>query len=385
MDRQPGIRIAQSCTQAAREAAREFHAAVAQPDMELVLFFCSSEYDLDALAEELNRLFAGVQVVGCTTAGEIGPSCYHRHTLTGASFAAGSCTAVSDRLERLARFDIARGRAFAQALLQRLESRAPQAGPDDSFAFLLIDGLSGREEPVTHALQSALGRIPLFGGSAGDDLKFSRTHVYSDGRFHSDCAVLILVSTPLPFRIFKTQHFVSTAERLVVTQSDPARRIVREINGLPAAEEYARLVGVDVGELNPMRFAAAPVVVTIGGTDYVRSIQQVNADGSLSFFCAIEEGLVLRVAHGVDLVKNLEQTFEQIRAEIGPPQVVFGCDCILRNLEMTQSGSKARIEEILQRNNTIGFSSYGEQFRGVHVNQTFTGIAIGAAPEVDGD
>ena len=33
------------------------------------------------------------------------------------------------------------------------------------------------------------------------------------------------------------------------------------------------------------------------------------------------------------------------------------------------------------RNNTIGFSSYGEQFRGVHVNQTLTGCAIGAAPE----
>jgi hypothetical protein len=27
----------------------------------------------------------------------------------------------------------------------------------------------------------------------------------------------------------------------------------------------------------------------------------------------------------------------------------------------------------------IGFSSYGEQYRGMHVNQTFTGIAIGGA------
>lgn len=385
MDIHSSIRLAQSCATEARQAVLEFHAAVAQPDMELVVFFCSSEYDLDALAEEMNRLFAGVQVVGCTTAGEMGPICYYRHSLTGASFAAGSCTAVSGRLARLSRFDIAQGKAFAQDLLQRLESRAPQAGPDDSFAFLLIDGLSGREEPVTHVLQYALGGIPLFGGSAGDDLKFSKTHVYSDGRFHSDCAVLTLISTPLPFRMFKTQHFVSTSERLVVTASDPARRIVREINGLPAAEEYARLVGVDVGELNPMRFAAAPVVVTIGGTDYVRSIQKVNADGSLTFFCAIEEGLVLRVAHGVDLVENLEQTFDRIRAEIGPPQVVFGCDCILRNLEMTRTGNKARIEAILQRNNTIGFSSYGEQFRGLHVNQTFTGIAIGVAPEVDGD
>ena len=44
------IRMGQSCATDAREAAREFHAAVAQPDRALVMFFCSSEYDLDALA-----------------------------------------------------------------------------------------------------------------------------------------------------------------------------------------------------------------------------------------------------------------------------------------------------------------------------------------------
>lgn len=385
MDTQPGIRIAQSCATEARQAVREFHASVAQPDMELVMFFCSSEYELDVLAEEMTRLFAGIQVVGCTTAGEIGPNCYHRHSLTGASFATGSCTAVAGRLDRLNRFDIANGKAFAQDLLQRLESRAPQADPDNTFAFLLIDGLSTREEPVTHALQHGLGRIPLFGGSAGDDLKFSKTYVYSEGKFHSGSAVLILISTPLPFRLFKTQHFISTSERLVVTQSDPARRVVQEINGLPAAQEYARRLGVDVRDLNPMRFAAGPVVVTIGGTDFVRSIQKVNADGSLTFFCAIEEGLVLRVAHGVDLVENLEQAFEKIQAEIGAPQIVFGCDCILRNLEISQTGLEERVATIFRRNNTIGFNSYGEQFHGVHVNQTFTAIAIGTALKEHGD
>jgi len=375
------IRLAQSCALEARLAAEEFHAAVAQPNMELVIFFCSSEYDLNVLAEEINRLFAGVQVVGCTTAGEIGPAGYRTHSLTGASFPAGSCVAVNGLLDCLSQFDIARGHDFAQTLLQKLESKVSGASSDNTFAFMLIDGMSIREEPVTHALQYALGKIPLFGGSAGDDMKFTKTHVYSDGRFHSDSTVLILINTSLPFKIFKTQHFVSTDERLVVTEADPARRIVHEINGLSAAAEYARLVGVDVHELNSMSFAVSPVVVMIDGTDYVRSIQKANDDGNLAFYCAIEEGLVLRVAHGVDLVKNLEQTFDKIREEIGPPQLVFGCDCILRNLEISQNGLKDRVGEIFMRNNTIGFSSYGEQFRGVHVNQTLTGCAIGAAPE----
>lgn len=379
------IRQGQSCATEARLAVEEFHAAVAQPNMELVIFFCSSEYNLDALATEMNRLFAGIQVVGCTTAGEIGPAGSRSHSLSGVSFPADSCVAVNGLLDGLSQFDIAKGHAFAQSLLQQLESKAPDAHPDNSFAFMLIDGLSIREEPVTHALQYSLGRIPLFGGSAGDDLRFTRTGIFCNGRFHPDSAALIVINTSLPFRIFKTQHFISTDERLVVTEADTSRRIVKEINGLPAAEEYARLVGVDVQELDPMCFAASPVVVMIDGTDYVRSIQKANTDGSLTFFCAIEEGLVFRVAHGVDLVDNLEKTFGALRTEIGQPQLVFGCDCILRNLEILQSGLKERVEEIFRRNNTVGFNSYGEQFRGVHVNQTLTGVAIGFAPEPNTD
>jgi len=375
------IRIAQSCAADARQAVQEFHLSVAQPDMELVIFFCSSEYDLEVLAQEMNRQFAGIQVVGCTTAGEIGPAGYVQHSLSGASFPAGSCVAVSGRLGMLSQFEIARGHDFAQGLLQQLESKAPQVCPDKSFAFMMIDGLSRREELVTHALQHALGKINLFGGSAGDDQKFAKTCVYSEGQFHPDSAVLILVNSSFPFRIFKTQHFLSTDERLVVTEANVARRVVTEINGLPAAAEYARLVGAGVHELNSMRFAASPVVVMIDGTDYVRSIQKANPDGSLTFFCAIEEGVVFRVAHGVGLVNNLEQTFAKIRAEIGSPQLVIGCDCIQRNVEGAQRGQKDRIGEIFRRNKTIGFSSYGEQFHGVHVNQTLTGIAIGADPD----
>lgn len=373
------IRTAQSSATEASQAVAEFHAAVVQPQMELVIFFCSSEYDLEVLAEEMNRLFAGVHVVGCTTAGEIGPAGYLQHSLTGASFPTGSSVSVSGLLEKLSQFEIARGQEFAQALLQRLESKVPTASPENSFALLMIDGMSIREEPVAHALQYALGNITLFGGSAGDDQKFVRTYVFSDGQFHSDSAVLILINTVLPFRVFKTQHFIPTDERLVVTEADASERIVKEINGLPAAEEYSRLLGVDVDELNPMRFAASPVVVMIDGTDYVRSIQKANPDGSLTFYSAIEEGVVLRVAHGVGLVNDLEQTFDKIHAEMGQPQLVIGCDCILRKLEIAQNGFLERVAEIFRVNNTIGFNSYGEQFHGVHVNQTFTGIAIGSA------
>ncbi|WP_197038237.1 nitric oxide-sensing protein NosP [Billgrantia saliphila] len=372
------IRSMQTRSVEARDAVREFHRGVIQDDTELVMFFCSSHYDLIALADEMNRLFGDIPVVGCTTAGEIGPLGYRDHTLSGVSFPSGSCTAVTGRLDALQRFSIGHGQAFSQALMQRLEGRVAKPSGGNSFGFLLIDGLSVREEQVARTLQTALGDIVLVGGSAGDDLRFARTWVFHDGAFHSDSAVLTLLSTDFSFRLFKTQHFLSLEKRLVVTRADAEQRVVHEINGMPAAEAYAELIGVSVEALEPSHFAAAPVVVLIDGTDYVRSIQKAEPDGSLTFYSAIDEGLVLRVAKGVDLVTDLEATMAQLHEELGPPQLVLACDCILRNLEITQKSSKAAVEAIFGRNQTVGFSTYGEQYGGVHVNQTLTGIAIGS-------
>src|SRR5574343_75096 len=357
------FRISHSCAADARQAAREFHAGVVQPDMSMVVFFCSSDYDLAALADELNQLFGSVPVIGCTTAGEIGSAGYRAQSLSGVSFGPGAGAAVAGCLPDLAHFDVARGQEFVRDLLHRLGEQ-PVKG-SRAFARLLIDGLSVREEPVVQALQGALGSIHLCGGSAGDDLKFSCTRLFYDGAFRDNSAVLLLVRTPLPIRIFKTQHFVSESERLVVTE----------------AEEYARVLGVSVDDLTPDHFAATPVVVVLDGTDYVRSIQKANPDGTLTFYCAIEEGIVLRVARGGDIYANLEQTFAHLREEIGPPALTLGCDCILRNLEITQKQLKEPVGELFRRNNTVGFSTYGEQYGGVHVNQTFTGIAIGSADE----
>jgi hypothetical protein len=377
MENHPSIRRAQSCKIDAREAVREFHAAVVQADTSLVIFFCSIAYDLMQLAEEMKRLFDGIQVVGCTTAGEIGPAGCRDRSLSGASFPAGSFSVVSGHLDHLQQFQMSEGQAFAQELLQRLESRAPQANAENSFALLLIDGLSVREEPVTRTLQRALGRIPLVGGSAGDGTQFGCTHVYSEGNFYHDSAALILVSTPCPFRLFKMQHFVATDERMVVTEADAVHRNVMEINGLPAAQEYARILGIEARDLTPDSFAAWPVVVMIDGTNYVRSIQKVNPDGSLTFFCAIDDGLVLRVAKGVGLLENLANTFAQIGEEIGQPQLVIAFDCILRKLEIVQNGLTQGVNAVYLRNHAVGFNTYGEQFHGMHVNQTLVGISIG--------
>jgi hypothetical protein len=368
----------QTCNPRATKAVEEFHDAVAQSNPALVIFFCSSDYDLDVLAAEIGRRFADVPTIGCTTAGEIGPVGCREHSFVGASLSSTVCQAVVGTIDQLHNFGMSMGQTLGKHLLETLYEKAPGTDTTNSFGLLLIDGLSAREETVARAYQAALGPIPLVGGSAGDGLHFRRTCVYYQDRFHADAAVIALLTTSLPFTVFKTQHFTPMEKRVVITEADPARRIVKEINGSPAAQEYARLLGIEVTDLTPSHFAASPVVVLIDGNNYVRSIQKVNPDGSITFYCAIEEGVVLRVAHGIGLVDNLEQAFAQIRSKVGAPQLVIGYDCILRRLESLENHSEGQVESIFRTHNVVGFNTYGEQFHGVHVNQTLTGVALGS-------
>ena len=394
--RSPRLRRGMSHALDPRQAARDLYDAIAQPDMAFVLVFCSPQYDLEALGPVLAGLFGDTLVIGCTTAGEITPVGYMTGSITGVSFPRSDFSAVAERIDDLEGFEIAQAHALVRSLSARrdaalegaaldasldatLDDREPVAGK--SFALLLIDGLSVREELVVSSIYSALGDIPLFGGSAGDDLRFTRTWILHDGEFRSNAAVLVLVDTVRRFTVFRTEHFVSSDRKMVVTEADPARRIVTEINAEPAGREYARMVGLEGEPLTPMIFAAYPVVVRVGGEYHVRSIQKVNDDESLTFFCAIDEGIVLTVAEGVDLVQNLENLFSRLHDDVGEPELILGCDCILRSLEMEQKQIKHLVSKVLARNNVIGFCTYGEQFNAMHVNQTFTGVAIGARCE----
>jgi hypothetical protein len=348
------------------------HAAIAQPRLALVAFFCSSRFDLDALANAINAHFKGVPVIGCTTAGEIGTAGYRSGTLAGVSFPARNFTIATSCVDDLANFDEVCARETTAALLQAVDGRVEQ-----SFSLLLTDGLCGHEERLTFLLQRALGDIAVVGGSAGDDERFAATHVFANGAFRSDRAVVASLTTALPFTVFRSSHFVAASAPLVVTEAEPARRIVREINGRPAVEEYARAAGLAVADLDAHHFAAAPLVVRIDGSDYVRSIQHANADGSLSLYCAIERGVVLRVGKGAGLVDSRQMLFDDIRQHIGKPQVIIGFDCIHCQLESNRLDGKQAIGRMFADNHVVGFSTYGEQFAGVHINQTFTGVAIG--------
>ncbi len=358
-------------------AASQLEAQLSHDYLGCVLFFCSAEYELKQLGPALETAFPGVRICGCTSAGEITPEGYGRGCITAIGFDqryfAIDCALISS----LDRFSLQDAQGVINGLLATCRDAGLAPVKGNTFAITLLDGLSSREELVLATLNSALGTIPQFGGSAGDDERLANTHVFYDGRFHTGAATVMLVNTPLDFRVFSTHHMVDRSEKLVVTDACSERRTVKELNAEPAAQAYARVVGVRVEELDREIFALRPLGVKIGGHFFVRSIQRVNPDGSLTFYCAIETGIVMTAMEPEGLLDSVRHQIEASERVVGTPLITIGCDCFLRRLEAELTGEVAAVSEFMRHHRVIGFNTYGEQFDGMHINQTFTGVVIG--------
>lgn len=371
-----GVVSAMSQASDARVAAQELARQLLHPHLGFVLFFCTAEYDLQALGQALEQGFGGIPLVGCTSAGEITPLGYGRSCVTAVGFDHRHFSIATELIDEMERFSLIDAQQMVERLVGSCRGNALAQIKGHSFALTLLDGLSSREETVLAALSAALGDIPHFGGSAGDDNYLTRTHVFYGGAFHHGAAVVVLVNTWLDFEVFTTHHLEPRQEKLVVTGADSAQRRVYELNAEPAAEEYARHIGVPVSALDHRLFAAHPLAVRMHNRYYVRAIQQVHADLSLSFYCAVENGIVLTPMTPGPLLPNLQQLFDGLQQRLGPLMLTIGCDCFLRRLELETQQGLAAVGDFLREQRVMGFNTYGEQFNGMHINQTFTGVAI---------
>ncbi len=358
-------------------AAAEIREQLSGTHLGFVLFFCSAEYDLEQLALAMNQSFNGIPIAGCTTAGEITAEGYAQGAISAIGFQADHFSVQAELIEEMASFSLIDAQSVVESFINQGRDKQPAPIAGNSFVLTLLDGLSVQEEQVLVTLNSALGNIPHFGGSAGSGADLSHTHVFAKGTFHTGAAVALFFNTDCEFEVFTTHHLKPLTEKLVVTAAARDERCVYELNAEPAAEEYARMIGMTVAELNPVVFAMHPLAVKIGDEYYVRSIQKVNDDLSLTFYCAVENGIVLTRMERGDMLTNLVSKLDEIEARTGTPQIIIGCDCFLRRLEAEQSGIDNVASDILSKHKVVGFNTYGEHIEGMHINQTFTGVAIG--------
>lgn len=359
------------------QASQDIYQQLDAPCDGFILFYCSAAYALEQLAGAMRAQFKNVQLAGCTTAGEVTHQGYQQHSLVAIWFSPDYFSISSSIVKSIDQFEL----IDAQRKINQLhEQCASHVDPNDKyqpFLMTLIDGLSTREEEFLNTLNSAANGIPHFGGSAGDDINLANTHVYHHGQFIHNAAVVIMINSRCQFEVFNSHHIVSCKEKMVVTAADPLSRTVYELNSEPAANEYARILGMKVEDLNPEVFSLYPLAVKIGANYYARSIQKVNHDDlSLSFYCAVDTGIVLSAVQMGDIVDSLATELQSLRNKFSAPDSVLACDCVLRRLEIEQRGVLNEMTKLQQQYRIFGFNTYGEHINGMHLNQTFTGVYI---------
>lgn len=376
-----GIRIAASSTSSTCEAVQEIEAALAGGDFQHIVAFFGIDHDATILATALSKAFPGIPISGCSTAGEIGPAGMMQGGLLLIAFPRRGFRVFSELITDIDHSGVERATEAVRRLKAQI-SQGERLQRENVFAMLLVDGLSNAEENIVAAIHWEIDDIELIGGSAGDSISFHRTVMMHNGRIAQRGAILMMVESDYPFRVFKTQNFEPTGIKLVVTAADTENRIVYELNAEPAAREYANAIGLQPDELGPFSFASYPLVVKVGGDYYCRSIRNMNPDGSLSFFCAIDEGLVFTVARPRDILNATEATLHGLDTALGGIDLVVGFDCILRRLDAESRQIRHQMDELYKKYSVAGFHTYGEQFNAMHLNQTLTGIAFGRRPEV---
>jgi hypothetical protein len=337
-------------------------------DSKLLLFFSSSKFAPDDISLKMQETFPFSSVLGCSTSGEIVSGMMLDNSVVAMAF---NSHAIKDaRIEVIENLqdELAVRRAF-NSFEKHFGVSVAEMNSHEYVGLVLVDGLSGAEEKLMEMIGD-ITNVVFIGGSAGDDLKFTTTSLFTKGECYSNAAVLALLKPGTDFTFIKTQSFCNLGKKLEVTKADKEKRVVHEFNGKPAAVAYAEVVGASVEEASKC-FMHNPVGLVIEGEPYVRSPQQIKDNGSMAFYCGVGEGMELSLLESTDIIKDTRAAIDKAVAELGHASGIINFNCILRTLELKQKNLTGEYGALFSEIPTVGFSTYGEAYIG-HINQTAT-------------
>lgn len=354
------------------QVRRAFQSAV--PDALIV--FASARYDYQPLLRAVHATCRPALLIGCSSAGEF----------SGPAARAGSAAAVALRSGDM-RFaaGLAQGvqadrTVGAQQLVNAFHGLHSQDYRYRS-ALVLTDALAGHADDLVDQLNlRTAGMYQFFGGGAGDDARFQRTHVFFGVEAYTDAAVALEILSNKPVGVGVSHSWAPASRPLRVTAADGMRLI--SLNAAPAVEafgDHAERTGQRFDHADPLPFFLHNVLGIDTGLGYrLRVPLAVFDDGAVTCAAEIPVGstVAIMAASVHSPYENATLAAEAALRQIAGhrPKVGLFFDCVATRLRLGQAFCQELdgIAQALAPAPFVGCNTYGQivradgQFGGFH-------------------
>ncbi|MEP6593529.1 MAG: FIST N-terminal domain-containing protein [Acidobacteriota bacterium] len=341
-----------------------------------VVVFASSRFQHTTLLEALKDACSPKLIVGSSSAGEFtggergeGTACALALRSSHVQFAAG--------LGRQVGADRARAARDLVATFRGLETR------DFPYraAVVMTDALAGHADDLVEQLTVVTsGKYQFVGGGAGDDARFTRTHVFYGTEAFTDAVVGLEVLSTRPIGIGVGHGWTPAGPGLRVTEADGMRVI--SLNGLPAVEafeEHAAQSGQPFDRSNGLPFFLHNILgIDTGAGHRLRVPLAANADGSVTCAAEIPTGAhvhIMKATADSAITAARKATETAVDKLLGqPPGAALFFDCVATRLRMGDvfGFEVDTVSGLLGGAGLVGCNTYGQiaraegQFGGFH-------------------
>ncbi len=352
----------------------------------LVTVFAARSYDQGALNRALReRLPKGTRLVGATTAGEIDNDGIHHGTVVAAALSGDVDVGLGLGTGLSADAFGAGSRAVARAA-EELGTKPANLDSRRHVGMVIDDGFRYQKEKLLLGVLDKNQSLVLSGGGAadheGDPAKQSAI-LHVDGEVATDAAVVAVFQTQAPWAALRSHWYLPTGQTLRITKVDESCTRALEIDGKPAAQRYADLLGVTPDDLEfgkPNGFATRPTAMRVGREYFIRAPWKPLPDGSILFANLLEEDTELEVMKIGDMVGLTRKFFEEeVPRKVHNPQAALLFHCSGR---MWFAQSTGKVPELAKSFSAAppcaGFNAHFEIYSGFHINTTLTSLVFGA-------
>lgn len=366
-------------TDNARKAVERINGELAGFAPALLIYFASTAYDPDCLAAEMQKAFPGAVTMGATTAGEGVDGLYLGGSVVVMAFSENVFDYCRTALilgggQRATEGDVFTSVDEAMGYLGGgLYMNLRNLSYRDYVGFVLADRMSFFSEATLERV-GELTDVFFLGGFAGDDYKFDRSQrVFYRGRSYVSAAIVALWKPRNGFSLLKTQAVEMSRESLIITRADEYRRIVWEFNGEPAAQVYARWIGVAPDRLTPQDFDENPLAASADGEPFLRVPVRTVDGGGLEIYASVKEGTRLVPTRAGDILAVSRAALDEKFREGGPFSAMLNMDCVSRFTSLKRRNELSDYIEIFRSVPNISMASYGEIYIDI-VSLTLTAI-----------